>query len=158
LNGPLLLAATIPILLVIPHNAFAWGGPWSWGERGFHHWGPSYGGCGQLGPGSWDNGYNAGIEHASYDHDNNLVYSPYPETCQTDVYNHAFHEGHDKQWNTYQSQTSEQGSSINVINSPGAYVSTNQYSNQQQNPLQQLGHLVCNVVNCSPGYQGGYGP
>jgi len=92
------------------------------------------GGCNwKIGPDSYDNGLGAGEQEAIYDHENQIAYNPYPQSCQSDVYQHAFHEGYDRQWNSYQSQESTQGASVNVVNSPGAYVSVNQNSEQQQN-------------------------
>ena len=112
------------------------------------------GGCNwKIGPDSYDNGLSAGEQEAIYDHENQIAYIQYPQSCQIDVYQHAFHEGYDQQWNSYQSQESNQGASVNVVNSPGTTVSVNQESNQQQNPLQQLGHVVCGLLNCNQASQ-----
>ncbi len=108
------------------------------------------------------NGYQAGVSDAIYDYQNGGVYNPVGSClpCHSQDYWNDFHQGYDHQWGSYQSQDSTQGTWVNVINSPGAYVSTNQESNQQQNPLQQLAHVACGLLNCQqgPGYQGGYGP
>jgi hypothetical protein len=160
------------------------GGDWNGGcgegcglGLGFHHWGwlhhwNNQGGCcgqGAGGPVDCCNGggpgpccnegtdaYQAGISDAVYDHQQNLAYNPIGSCvpCHSQNYWDNFHQGYDHQWQSYQTQESTQGSSINVINSPNAYVNTNQVSGQQQNPLQQLGHLACNIVNCNSGYQG----
>jgi hypothetical protein len=143
------LGITVPlVLLLIPNNALAW----NWSQPfslDFHHWlgsfdnGQSY--QGGIGCGA----YCQGERDAQYDHQNNLVYNPYPQCCHSEFYQHAFHQGYDDRWNSFQSQESSQGTSINVENSPGAYVVSNQYSNQQQNPLQQLAHTVCRFINCN---------
>jgi hypothetical protein len=117
------------------------------------------GGCPwKYGPGSWDNGFNSGQQQAIYDHESNVAYNPYPESCQSDVYQHGYHEGYSQQWNSYQQQESTQGSSVNVVNSPGATVSVNQESSQLQNPLQQLVHAACGFINCNPQPQSYEGP
>lgn len=97
-------------------------------------------------------GYCAGQQDAQYDMQNSLPYQPYGSClpCHSSGYWDNFRQGYDNSWNNHQEQN--QGSSVNVNNSPGAYVSVNQY--QQQNPLQQLAHLACGFVNC--GGQGGY--
>jgi len=125
------------------------------GDKTANAWaGYGYGGrcCGcnwKIGPDSYDNGLSAGEQEAIYDHENQIAYNPYPQSCQSDIYQNAFHEGYDQQWQSYQSQKSTQGESVNVVNSPGAYVSVNQNSEQQQNPLQQLAHTVCGFINCN---------
>ena len=93
--------------------------------------------------------YCQGERDAIYDHTQGLVYNPTPACCHSEYYQQAFHQGYDDKWNSFQSQESSQGTSINVKNSPGAYVVSNQYSNQQQNPLQQLAHTVCGFINCN---------
>lgn len=100
----------------------------------------SYPGCG---------GYCAGEQDAIYDHQNGYAYNPQGQClpCHSDLYWNDFHEGYDHQWQTYQSQDSNQGSSINIYGNNN-YVSTNQYSDQHQSPLQQLAHLACGFVNC----------
>ncbi len=112
------------------------------------------------GPQSYDNGWQAGLQDAIYDHDNSLSYNPVGScySCHSELYWSGFHGGYDQQCGSYQFQQSSQGASINVINSPGAYVSTNQYSNQQQNPLQGLGHSVCEFSNCGGLEPQAYGP
>jgi len=97
-------------------------------------------------------------QQAINDHESNITYNPYPESCQSDAYQHAFHEGYSQQWNSFQQQESTQGSSVNVVNSPGATVSVNQESSQLQNPLQQLVHAACGFINCNPQPQSYEGP
>jgi len=128
-----LLATTIPLvfLLAVPHSlqsAFAWDFD-SWlGGLGFHHSG--FNNYGQIGCGA----YCQGERDAIYDHDQGLVYNPYPQCCHSQIYNDDFRKGYDQQWNTYQSQEQQTTlhSNIYINNSPGAYVSTAQSSNQGQ--------------------------
>jgi hypothetical protein len=141
-----------PVVLLIMGATFPRVYAWDYGPG---NWGGGCEGCsgGQSHEGS---GYYAGIQDAIYDHDNGYVYNPIGQCipCHSDEYWTNFHEGYDHQWNTYQSQESNQGSSINIYGNNN-YVSTSQYSNQQQNPLQQLAHTVCGWVNCNsgPGYE-----
>ena len=74
------------------NQAFAWGEDWG-----------SYGGYPQVGPGTYENGYSAGISDTIYDHDNSLAYNPVGNClpCHSQVYRDGFHHG--TQWNTYQS-------------------------------------------------------
>ena len=83
----------------------------------------------------------AGIEDAAYDHNNNLVYNPYPACCHSQIYSDDFKRGYDEQWNTYQSQEqqTDQHTNIYINNSPRAYVNTQQSSNQGQDQSQQQG-------------------
>lgn len=122
------------------------------GDRNAYAWG-DYGGYNQGYGGYSCGAYCAGEQDASYDHEQGNAYNPVGSClpCHSQFYWNNFHEGYDKQWQTYQSQDSNQGSSINIYGNNN-YVSTNQYSNQQQNPLQQLAHTVCGFVNC-----GGFG-
>jgi hypothetical protein len=113
-------------------------------------------GIGELpGPASYDNGWNAGLQDAIYDHDNSLQYNPVGSClpCHSQLYWNGFHAGYDKQWNSYTEQTTSQGSSINIYNSPGAYVNTNQYSSQSAgNILKSIGQGLCNLAGgCSGG-------
>jgi hypothetical protein len=116
-------------------------------------WGTSIG-CGA---------YCAGQQDANYDHQNQLQYQPYGQClpCHSQGYWNNFREGYDQQWSSYQGQSADQGSSINVYGNNN-YVSTAQYSNQgqQQNPLQQLTHTICSFVNCDgpQPQEGGYEP
>ncbi|MGA9153840.1 MAG: hypothetical protein WBZ36_24940 [Candidatus Nitrosopolaris sp.] len=104
----------LPLLLIgigvgATNHALAWG-----------YWdgGGSYGGHGggyywqQPGPGSgaYDNGYDAGISDAVYDHDNGLAYNPVGQClpCHSQVYWNGFHHGYDTQWNSYQGQNTDQ--------------------------------------------------
>jgi len=89
----------------------------------------------------YNNGYQAGIADAQYDHQNNLVYNPYPACCHSQIYSDDFKRGYDEQWNTYQSQEqqTDQHTNIYINNSPGAYVSTAQNSNQGQDQSQEQG-------------------
>lgn len=131
-----------PLVFLLPHMAYAWG------EDGG---GTDYGCCGGQSQtyGNGCGGYCAGQQDAQYDIQNNLQYQPQGQClpCHSDGYWNNFRQGYDSYWNQHQEQS--QGSSININNSPGAYVSVNQY--QQQNPLQQLAHLACGVLNCQPG-------
>jgi hypothetical protein len=150
-----LLGAGLVLLLVVPHNALAW----NW-ANGF---GPSLFGLGQ---GPYNNGYQAVIADAQYDHENNLVYNPYPQCCHSEYYQQAFHEGYDHQWDTYQVQNSEQRSNIYINNSPGAYVNTEQTSgqNQEQGPswaspqCEQCSGSDNTNGDCSNGCPWGQGP
>jgi hypothetical protein len=106
MNRLFLLGLMPVILLVVPHNAFAWdfGSLFNGFEgqgQGFHHWGFNNYGQGYQ---PYNNGFLAGIADAQYDHKNNLVYNPYPQCCRSEFYQHAFHEGYDQQWNIYRSQ------------------------------------------------------
>ena len=98
------------------------GGGWFHHWRWFHH----FGGC-----------CDQGVD--GYQQQNNLAYSPVGcATCGRG-------EG-------YQHQTAKQGTSINVVNSPGATVSTDEESNQQLlQPLQHLVQGLCTItgVNCA---------
>jgi hypothetical protein len=107
------------------NQARGWDGPWGGGYNG-----PSDFGCGA---------YCAGQTDAQYDHENNIGYQPYGSClpCHSEEYWSNFRQGYDQQWNAYQGQSTDQGSSINIYGNNN-YVNTNQYSNQQQNPLQQL--------------------
>ena len=147
----ILLAAAIPLMfLLVPHSAFAWdwgsplfglglGQPYNNGYQGFHHWSlNNYGqGLGESGLGCDAN--CQGQRDAIYDHDNNLVYNPYPQCCHSEYFRQAFHEGYDNQWNTYQSQeqNSNQHTNIYINNSPNAYVNTAQSNNQEQDQSQE---------------------
>lgn len=133
MNKFFLLAIPLVLLLIVPHlqSALAWDfGPWF---DGFHHLGfdNNYG---QFSCGA----YCQGQRDAAYDHDQGLVYSPYPQCCHSEYYQQAFHEGYDQQWNTYQSQEQQtnQRSNIYINNSPGAYVNIEQSSNQGQSQNQ----------------------
>jgi hypothetical protein len=141
-----------------------------WGY--FHHW--NFGGgccdnqdscCGipQNGPCCGDNvqtnsccdqetdaGFSDGVSDAVYDHQNNLAYNPIGSCipCHSEDYWNNFRSGYDDKWNSFQSQDSNQMTKIN-INGNNNYVTTNQESNQQQSPLQQLTHTVCGIINCN---------
>lgn len=94
-------------------------------------------------------GYCAGEQDAIFDLQNNMPYQPQGNClpCHSQDYWDNFHQGYNSYWNSHQQQESTQGSSINIYGNNN-YVSTNQYSNQQQNPLQQLAHLACGFTNC----------
>jgi hypothetical protein len=132
----ILSALSVPLVLALgmstTQSTLAWG---DWGWNGWH--GGGY-------------GFYAGQQDAIYDHDQGNAYQPYGQClpCHSQGYWDNFHQGYDQQWNQYQGQDTTQGSSIN-INGDNNYVVTNQYSNQQQNPLQQLAHTVCGFVNCN---------
>lgn len=110
------------------------------------------GGCGA---------YCAGERDAVYDLQNNLQYQPYGSClpCHSEEYWHNFRQGYDHKWNSYQSQETNQGSSISIYGNNN-YVSTIQASSQQQSPLQQLAHTVCGLINCNQPLpqQTGWGP
>lgn len=133
-------------ILLLPQNVLAWDG--EDGYNGQYGQGYGYGGCG---------GYCAGQQDAAYDVQNNLQYQPQGSClpCHSDDYWNNFKQGYDSYWNQHQEQS--QGSSIN-INGNNNYVSVNQYA--QQNPLQQLAHLACGVLNCNQQQGSGinYGP
>ena len=175
----ILLAAAIPLMfLLVPHSAFAWdwgsplfglglGKPYNNGYQGFHHWSlNNYGqGLGESGLGCYAS--CQGQRDAIYDHDNNLVYNPYPQCCHSEYFRQAFHEGYDNQWNTYQSQeqNSNQHTNIYINNSPGAYVNTEQTSGQNQEQEPSLSpqceqYLRSDNTNgdCSNGCPWGQGP
>lgn len=139
----ILFSVTIgSLVFLLPHSVLAWDGDQG-GGYGQYGQDSGYGGCG---------GYCAGQQDAQYDLQNNQQYQPVGQClpCHSDYYWHNFHQGYDSYWTSHQSQS--MGSSIN-INGNNNYVSVNQ--NQQQNPLQQLAHLACGLVNCQNN-QGGY--
>jgi hypothetical protein len=93
---------------------------------------------GQLGSDS--NAYQAGIADAQYDHDQGLVYNPFPQCCHSELYRHAFQEGYDQQWNTYQSQEQQTDQDTNIyVNGNNNYINTAQSSNQGQSQEQGQG-------------------
>jgi hypothetical protein len=153
--------AVVPILLLAAAGtttAFAWSGDWGQGSR----YGENIGIGQPLGPGSYDNGFYAGQQDAIYDHTNNLVYNPVGQCleCHSQVYWSGFHHGYDQQWNTYQSQETTQGTSINIYGNNN-YVSTNQNSGQSQGAglPQLIGHGLCSLgFQGSCGYGEGAGP
>ncbi len=139
-----IITATIPILVLLlgigVGQAKAWdegccfGGGHYWHHYwGFHH----YWGCG-------------GCESGGIGDFNSYQSQSQPPCCDNE------------QQPSVQSQESTQGSSVNVVNSPGAYVSVNQNQDQTQNPIAQVVHGLCGItgINCNPGYQGqvGYDP
>ena len=160
LTKKLLFAAPVVLVLLTAgvaqiQSVYAWDG-------GYGPGGCGWGNCGNYGGQPVCGAFCAGEQDAQYDLQNNLQYNPIGQClpCHSDEYWTNFHEGNDHQWNTYQSQESNQGSSINIYGNNN-YVSTNQYSNQQQNPLQQLAHTVCGWINCNqPPHpqQTGWGP
>lgn len=108
-------------------------------------------------------GYCAGEADALFDVQHSMPYQPEGNClpCHSEDYWQQFKSGYDQQWNSYyQSQESNQGSSINVYGNNN-YISTTQASDQQQNPLQQLAHVACGFLNCQgplpqqTGYIGG---
>lgn len=144
------------VLLLIPHNALAWDfDPWF---GGFHHWG--FDNYGQQGPGY--KGYRAGVADAAYDHDQGLVYNPYPQCCHSELYGHAFQEGYDQQWNTYRGQEQQTDQHTNIyVNGNNNYINTAQCSNQGQSKSPQCEQcLRSDNINddCSNGCPWGQGP
>jgi len=142
-----------------------------WGDlgEGYHHWNQdgcceghwgignllqSLGSYQQSGP--YDNGYNAGIADAIYDHTNNLVYNPVGQClpCHSEIYWNGFHHGYDKQWNTYTEQSVSQGTSINIYGNHN-FVNVAQDSGQNSgpsgtpSPLQEQNS--CNYDGCGSG-------
>lgn len=104
-----------------------------WGGNGG---GGSCEGCGQGqgGEGGYYNvGYQAGIQDAIYDHQNNLVYTGQPSclSCHSQLYLDGFRKGYDTQWNSYQNQESTQGTSMNIYDNNN-YVNTAQNNEQNQ--------------------------
>ena len=71
---------------------------------------------------------NPGQQDAVYDSTHGLAYHPMAACCHSDDYNQQFAQGYNAEWNQYQSQSAN----VNVENSPGAVVSVNQKSNQDQ--------------------------
>ena len=122
-----LLGLFLVLLLVVPHNALAFGpSGWFGGQafyghhRGFDNYGQS-------------SGFYAGEQDAIYDHDQGLVYNPYPQCCHSQYYQQAFHEGYDHQWNIYQSQEQQTDQHTNIyVNGNNNYINTAQSSNQGQ--------------------------
>jgi hypothetical protein len=116
-------AVAVPIILLLmgQHAQAYWGdgNGWIGGESGYQ-------------PGA----YYAGQQDAIYDHDNNLEYNPIEQcvSCHSELYWHAFHQGYDQQWLSYQNQESTQGASINIYGNNN-YVNTAQYSGQNQQGL-----------------------
>ncbi|HXP48308.1 MAG TPA: hypothetical protein VN922_00045 [Bacteroidia bacterium] len=112
----------------------------------------------QPGPGSYQNGWYAGQQDAIYDHDNNLQYNPAGQClpCHSELYWNGFHEGYDKQWNSYQS--TNQGTSINIYGN-GNYVNTDQNSAQSSGsfPIGQ-GPGLCGSFDCGGPGRGGPDP
>jgi hypothetical protein len=86
-----------------------------------------------------DDGYYQGQQDAIWDHNQGYQYNPTPACCHSEDFDQQFHRGYDSQWNSYQVQNSEQRTNVNVINSPGAYVNTEQSSNQGQYQSQGQG-------------------
>ena len=76
------------------------------------------------------NPYVAGPQDAVYDSSHGLAYHPMAACCHSDDYNQQFAQGYNAEWNQYQSQSAN----VNVENSPGAVISVNQKSNQDQGP------------------------
>lgn len=142
------------------NQVLAWNGDdWYHGCCG-PHWGvgdyqPSYF-YQQPGFGGYQNGWYAGQQDAIYDHDNNLQYNPVGQclSCHSEIYWKGFHEGYDKQWNSYQS--TNQGTSINIYGN-GNYVNTDQNSVQSSGPFPiGQGPGLCGSFDC--GGPGGGGP
>jgi len=109
-----------------------------------------------AGPGSYDNGYYTGTQDAIYDHNNNLQYNPVGQclSCHSEIYWHGFHEGYDKQWNTYNYQSTNQGTSINIYGN-GNYVNTDQNSAQSSSPPElpafPIKQGLCGSFGCESG-------
>jgi hypothetical protein len=127
-----------------------WDGPWGGYDNGPWQSANNQPICGA---------FCAGEQDTVYDNDNNLQYQPYGSClpCHGEGYWNNFKQGYDQIWNNHQSQESTQGSSIN-INGNNNYVNTEQSSNQQQNPLQQLARTVCGFINCQNNQEQQGGP
>jgi len=172
------MMAAIPTVLLllglaaIVGNAQAWDGHEWWNNGNGGIGGPGGGcenRCGENigigepeGPGSWDNGVQAGYQDAVYDHDNNLAYNPYGQcySCHSEIFWHGFHEGYDRQWNSYVKQTTNQGTSINIYGN-GNTVNTNQESTQAAGSslLRTIGQSLCSLARygCNHDNNGVYG-
>ena len=152
---PVLLVALVATLgMGIGKQVYAWDGGGfgpGWYHHFFHHyWGG--GGGGYL---------------SEYQGSGCCNYQPSQQGCcqgPTEQSNCCGSEGYTP--DQYQQQGTSQETHVNVINSPGATVSTTQASNQQQtqNPLQHLVGDLCGLaqVNCNQEqvqpYQGQEGP
>ena len=155
--------AVIVEIATTTNQAFAWGPDFANWNGG--HGGSDYGRNGEnidigepAGPQSYDNGWNAGLQDAIYDHDNSLQYNPVGSclSCHSEIYWHGFHAGYDKQWNSYNEQITTQGTSINIYGNNN-YVSTNQDSTQASGSslLRSIGQGLCNLaVGCNAGAPG----
>jgi hypothetical protein len=106
-----IMIAAFPLLLLgvagVTSQAFAY-----WNDGGGDYWGHEGGSENSFlqnfypQPGPYENGYNAGISDAVYDHDNGLAYNPLTcLPCHSQVYWDGFRHGCDTQWNSYQVQT-----------------------------------------------------
>ena len=112
------------------NQAFAWG-------LDFANWNGGYGGrngenigIGESpGPATYDNGVYAGLQDAVYDHQQGYAYNPAGSClpCHSQIYWSGFQHGYDKQWNSYNEQTTTRRTSINIYGN-GNYVNTNQDS------------------------------
>ena len=89
------------------------------------------------------NPYVAGQQDAVYDSTHGLAYHPMAACCHSDDYDQQFVQGYNAEWNKYQSQSAN----VNIENSPGAVVSVNQKSNQDQNQKSDTG--CGNQCGCS---------
>lgn len=150
------LVVVVPLLLLAVAamtggvgNVKAWDGDGNWGGCGgfgcgyhmgyFHHWGfHNFGSCcGQELGGCCQPQVNNCCDNGQDGYQSSDI----GQCCGQD-FGQGYHQT---------DQTSKQGTSINVINSPGATVSTNQESNQQLQPLQHLVQGPCTItaVNCA---------
>jgi len=136
--------------LAATNQAFAWG-YWNGGGSDYQ---PSY--YPSPGPGAYENGYSTGIADAVYDHSNGLAYNPVGQClpCHSELYWNGFHEGYDKQWNTYNYQSTNQGTSINIYGN-GNYVNTDQNSAQSSSPPElpafPIKQGLCGSFGCESG-------
>jgi hypothetical protein len=131
-------------LLLLPHSALAWGPEWGGGGYGYGDQG--YGGVGYCGA------YCAGQADGQYDQQNNLPWNPVGQClpCHSPDYWQNFRQGYDSVYQQ-QEQQSTQGAAINIYGNNYGTASIGQSNTQGQsmNPLQQLGHVVCGLVNCN---------
>jgi len=110
------------------------------------------------GQGQISDGYYAGQQDAQYDHAKGNPYNPIAACCHPDYWNSQFHQGYDTQWNTYQSQNTEQKTSVNIYGNDN-YVNVGQTNHQRQDQSQGPSPATP-VVGCGDNgpCSGGNGP
>jgi hypothetical protein len=114
--------------LTTTNQAFAWADGGGYDNQGWN------GGCVGYscsgGGGVYENGYNAGISDAVYDHENGLAYNPVGNClpCHSQEYWDNFSQGYEHQWNTYQS-THQTVNNYVTVNGNGNDVNINNRQN-----------------------------